>query len=68
MIPTSLTEKRIPARRHLDRTGAGIMAEHEHGTMDISAHEATFVGFVRWTVRVIVASLLVLVFLAIFNS
>lgn len=44
------------------------MAEHEHGTMDISAHETTFVGFVRWTVRVIVASLLVLVFLAIFNS
>ena len=45
-----------------------MMAEHEHGTMNISAHEATFVGFVRWTVRVIVASLLVLVFLAIFNS
>ena len=44
------------------------MAEHEHGKMDVSAHHETFEGFIRWSVRVIVTSLCVLVFLAIFNS
>ena len=44
------------------------MAEHEHGTMDVAAHHATFEGFIRWSVRVVVLSLCVLIFLALFNS
>ncbi|SHH66041.1 aa3-type cytochrome c oxidase subunit IV [Marivita hallyeonensis] len=44
------------------------MAEHKHGTMDIKAQEKTFEGFVRWSVRVVVFSIAVLIFLAIFNS
>lgn len=44
------------------------MAEHEHGKMDISAQEEAFDGFITWSIRVSVASIAVLVFLAIFNS
>ncbi|MDE2790207.1 MAG: aa3-type cytochrome c oxidase subunit IV [Paracoccaceae bacterium] len=44
------------------------MADHEHGMMDVSAQRATFEGFIRWSVRIIVTSIGVLVFLAIFNS
>ncbi|MCR9108350.1 aa3-type cytochrome c oxidase subunit IV [Marivita sp. XM-24bin2] len=44
------------------------MAEHKHGTMDITAQEKTFDGFIRWSVRVAVFSIAVLIFLAIFNS
>ena len=42
--------------------------EHEHGSMDVSSHEATFVGFVRMSVWVIAISLVTLVFLALVNS
>jgi len=44
------------------------MAEHKHGTMDTGTHEKTFDGFVRWSTRVAVFSIGVLIFLAIFNS
>lgn len=44
------------------------MAEHKHGTMNTTAHEKTFDGFIRWAVRVAVFSIGVLIFLAIFNS
>lgn len=44
------------------------MAEHKQGSMDISDQEKTFDGFVRWSVRVAVFSIGVLIFLAIFNS
>jgi hypothetical protein len=44
------------------------MAEHKHGSMDISEQEKTFDGFVRWSVRVAVVSIGILIFLAIFNS
>ena len=44
------------------------MAEHKHGTMDITTQEKTFDGFVRWSIRVAVFSIGVLIFLAIFNS
>lgn len=44
------------------------MAEYKPGSMDITEHEKTFEGFIRWSVRVAVASILVLIFLAIFNS
>ncbi len=44
------------------------MAEHEHGTMDITEQEKTFEGFIKWTIRVVIASLAILIFLAVFNS
>ena len=44
------------------------MAEHKHGEMDISVHEKTFVGFVTWAKNVAIVSILILIFLAIFNS
>lgn len=42
--------------------------EHKHGSMDTSEHEKTFEGFVKWSVRIAVVSIGILVFLAIFNS
>jgi len=44
------------------------MAEHKHGEMDISEHEKTFVGFITWSKNVVIFSIAVLIFLAIFNS
>lgn len=44
------------------------MAEHKHGTMDTTTQEKTFDGFVRWSMRVAILSIGVLIFLAIFNS
>ncbi|WP_323765657.1 aa3-type cytochrome c oxidase subunit IV [Marinovum sp.] len=44
------------------------MADHKHGEMDITVQEETFNGFVKATIRVVVASILILLFLAIFNS
>ena len=44
------------------------MAEHKHGSMDISVQEKTFAGFVKivaWSVVVILATL---VFIAIVNG
>lgn len=42
--------------------------EHKHGEMDISAHQATFAGFVRGTVWVCSLAAVVLIFLALANS
>lgn len=44
------------------------MAEYKPGEMDITTQEKTFEGFVRWSVRVAVFSIGVLLFMAIFNS
>lgn len=44
------------------------MAEHKHGEMDIEVQEKTFNSFVRWVVNVTIICILVLIFLAIFNS
>ena len=44
------------------------MSEYKHGSMDTSAQEETFEGFIRWSIRISVASIAVLIFLAIFNS
>jgi hypothetical protein len=44
------------------------MAEHKPGSMDITEHEKTFDGFIRWSVRVAAVSIGILIFLAIFNS
>ena len=44
------------------------MADHQHGSMDITTQEKTFDGFIRWTIRVVILSIAVLLFLAVFNS
>ena len=44
------------------------MAEYKHGSMDTTAQEAAFEGFIRWTIRVSVSAIAILVFLAIFSS
>ena len=44
------------------------MADHKHGEMDIEVQEKTFNGFVRWVTNVTIICILVLIFLAIFNS
>lgn len=44
------------------------MAEHKHGSMDISDHEKTFDGFVKFTIRMVIVIFAILIFLAVFNS
>ena len=44
------------------------MAEHKHGEMDITVQEKTFNGFVTWVKNGTIVSILILIFLAIFNS
>lgn len=43
------------------------MAEHEHGTMDISEQERVFAGFLKFATRTAIAVIVVLVLLALFN-
>lgn len=44
------------------------MSDHKHGEMDVTDHEATFMGFVTWVKNVTILCILVLIFLAVFNS
>ncbi len=44
------------------------MAEHKHGEMDISDHEATFAGFITFTVRTVIVILVSVVLLALINA
>jgi hypothetical protein len=44
------------------------MAKHKHGEMDITTHEKTFDGFLRWSKNVAIFSICILIFLAIFNT
>lgn len=41
---------------------------HEHGTMDITVQEDTYVGFIKFGVRLSIFCIGVLVFLAIFRT
>lgn len=43
-------------------------AHHEHGSMDVAVHERTFDGFVRFMTWAAVASIAVLIFLALTNA
>lgn len=42
------------------------MAEHKHGSMDIKVQTETFDGFVKATTKFTIATLVVLVLLAVF--
>ena len=44
------------------------MAEHKHGSMDTKVQEETFNGFIRWTVKISLLSIGILVFMALVNS
>lgn len=44
------------------------MAEHEHGSMDIEAHEKTFSGFIKVCALVLLHTFLILIVLAIFRT
>ena len=44
------------------------MSDHKHGEMDITTQEDTFAGFVTWVKNVTILCILVLIFLAVFNS
>ena len=45
-----------------------MVAEYEHGKMDITGNQKTFEAFVRMSAWVCVLAIGVLIFLAIFNS
>ncbi len=44
------------------------ITEHKHGEMDITAHKATFAGFIKAAVWVSCLSIAVLVFMALSNA
>ncbi|HEY9039480.1 MAG TPA: aa3-type cytochrome c oxidase subunit IV [Roseovarius sp.] len=45
------------------------MAEHhKHGEMDITTQEKTFEGFMKWSTRVAIFSICVLIFMALVNG
>lgn len=52
----------------VDKIAEAIMAEHEHGSMDIKDQEKTFDGFVKFTTYSVVGILVFLVLLAMING
>jgi len=41
------------------------MAEHKHGSMDITEQEKTFEGFMGWTVKTTIVIVAIIIFLAL---
>ena len=56
------------AREALANSKAHITSYREPGTMDISRQQATFVTFLRFTMRITVVIIVLLILLAIFNG
>jgi Ni,Fe-hydrogenase I cytochrome b subunit len=44
------------------------MAEHKHGSMDTTAQEKTFAGFIRMVTWGAVISIAILIFMALANA
>ena len=44
------------------------MSEHEHGSMNTDVQEKTFEGFIIMVTKTAIASILVLVFMALVNA
>jgi hypothetical protein len=42
--------------------------DYKHGEMDISEHERTFSGFIRWSVNIAIVCIVIVLFLAIFAT
>jgi hypothetical protein len=56
------------ARETLVHPAAHVTHHHEPGTMDITAQERTFVGFIRFSVRMTILVVIVLLLLAVVNA
>lgn len=41
------------------------MADHKHGEMDVTVHEKTFDGFIKFTTRSVIGIIVLLIFLAL---
>ena len=44
------------------------MAEHEHGSMDITTQEKTFEGFMKFTTWTVIIIIVALILLALVNA
>lgn len=44
------------------------VTKHEHGTMDVSDHQKTFAGFIRFSTWVCILAAAALVFMALTNA
>lgn len=44
------------------------MAQFKHGTMDTRVQEKTFEGFIKFLVRTVIATVIVVILLAIFGA
>ena len=44
------------------------MADHKHGEMDTSVQEKTFEGFIKFSTRVAIFSICLLIFIALVNG
>ncbi|WP_138935350.1 aa3-type cytochrome c oxidase subunit IV [Roseovarius arcticus] len=44
------------------------MAEYKHGEMDTTEQEKTFDAFIKWSTRVAIFSICVLIFMALVNG
>lgn len=44
------------------------MAEHKHGSMDVSTQEKVFEGFISFTIRSVMVILVLVVIMAVFNA
>lgn len=44
------------------------MAEHKHGSMDISVQEKTFAGFVKFAINTVIVIIVAVILLALINA
>jgi hypothetical protein len=44
------------------------MSDHKHGSMDTTVQEETFNGFIKASMRVVIACIVLAIFLAIFRT
>ncbi|MCR8548692.1 aa3-type cytochrome c oxidase subunit IV [Salipiger sp. P9] len=44
------------------------MAEYKHGSMDITEQEKTFHGFIKFTIRMVVAIIVIVLLMAMWNA
>ena len=68
MAQHSQTHEGALAREALANSKAHVTHDHEPGTMDITAQQQTFVGFMRFATRMAMLIIVVLILLAIFNG
>lgn len=69
MATTTVTTETVnAAQRHQVRTAGHDPIDHQHGEMEVRAHERTYNGFIRALVWNVVAIIAVLLFLLLANS